>query len=60
LAAQVELIRLRLLQHGPVLVPHQQVPGEAGADREYQSDEESANRERPPAGIARIERFQFF
>ncbi len=59
LAAQIELVRLGLLQNRPVLVPDQHVPGKAGAHGEYQHDEECANHQRPTAGIAGIESSQF-
>ena len=58
LAAQIHLIRFGLLQHRPVFVPHQQVPGETGAHDEYQCDEEAANGQRPASGVAWIERAQ--
>src|SRR5208282_6518577 len=58
LAAQIELVRLGLLQQRPVLVPNQQIPGEGRAHGEYQRNEECADRQRPAARVSGIESSQ--
>ena len=60
LRAQIHLVRLRLLQHGPVVVPHEQIPAECRDDHEYHPDEERAHRQRPTADVALIESTELF
>src|SRR5258708_38565327 len=55
LAAQIQFVRLRLLQDGPVVVPDEHVPGEGRTDDENQEHEEAAHGQRPAADVARIE-----
>src|SRR6202011_1963151 len=55
LAAQIQLVRLRFLQEGPIVVPDEHVPPKSREYGEDHRNEEAAHRERPAADVARIE-----